>query len=131
MQWELVSENNAELNWTKQLIALRKNHRALRIGNFRAVTANRLLAFERYTDRADETRIVIVNPSPQPVTERILMASSKLMNEDRFVDVLSGDTGKEPLRAAILKVSLPPYGMVVLRPIVEPFDGYTPYKRVQ
>jgi glycosidase len=35
MRWDLMHSDNAELVWMKQLIALRKAHRALRVGDFR------------------------------------------------------------------------------------------------
>ena len=61
MRWDLVSSDNPELVWIKQLIALRKENRALRIGNFRLIEAERILAFERYTERALATLAVIIN----------------------------------------------------------------------
>jgi cyclomaltodextrinase / maltogenic alpha-amylase / neopullulanase len=38
-------------------------HRALRVGDYRPITAQRLLAFERHTDRALDTVVVLANPS--------------------------------------------------------------------
>ena len=54
MRWDLVRADNPDLVWIKQLIALRKENRALRIGNFRLIEAERILAFERYTEQALE-----------------------------------------------------------------------------
>jgi len=80
MRWDLARPGNSALQWTRQLIALRKQHRALRVGNFRLVQASQLLAFERYTDRVQDTVVILFNPSKQAVTERLLVANSKLMN---------------------------------------------------
>ena len=51
MRWDLVTADNPELAWMKRLIALRKAHRALRIGDYRTLESTNLLAFERTTDR--------------------------------------------------------------------------------
>lgn len=51
MRWDLASDGNPEFVWMTKLITLRKQHRALRIGNFRLIDSDRLLAFERYTNR--------------------------------------------------------------------------------
>ena len=61
MRWDLVADAHPALAWTMQLIQVRKQCRALRVGNFRLAEATRLLAFERYTDRAADTVFVIVN----------------------------------------------------------------------
>jgi cyclomaltodextrinase / maltogenic alpha-amylase / neopullulanase len=131
MRWDLALEDNPELVWTKQLIALRKHHRALRIGNFRLVSADKLLAFERYTDRAEETVIVIANPSDREVSESVMVANSKLMSMDGLINVLTNERAKESLRAALIKVRIPPKGFLVLKPNVRAEGGYTAYKRVQ
>ena len=60
--------DNPEFVWIKQLIALRKQHRALLIGNFRLLESERVLAFERYTDRALETVVVLANPADTAIT---------------------------------------------------------------
>ena len=62
MRWELLSEDNPDYIRSKELIQLRKQNRSLRIGNYRNVVSNNLLAFERYTEKALETIIVLANP---------------------------------------------------------------------
>ena len=71
------------------MIALRKENRALRIGNFRLIEAERILAFERYTERALETVVVLANPADAPVTERIMVANANLMDTTPMVHLLS------------------------------------------
>jgi glycosidase len=131
MRWDLVKDDNTDLKWTRQLINLRKQHRALRIGNFRLVTANQLLAFERYTDRIEDSIVVIANPGKNPVTETVLVANSKLMNGSPMVDAL--DAAAKPVRinSSLLTVSVPAGGYMVLKPDTKGAGGYTPYKRVQ
>ena len=60
MRWDRVQANHPELAWVRQLIALRREHRALRVGDFRSVESQRLFAFERHTDRVLETVVVLV-----------------------------------------------------------------------
>jgi len=136
MRWDLVKPDNAVLNWNRRLIALHKDNRALRIGNYRAVTSARLMGFERWTDRAADTVVVLLNPSDQPVTDTVLVANSKLMDGSRMVNLLADKADPATpadvhLSAALMHVTLPAHGFVVLKPDVAPPGGYTNYKRVQ
>jgi glycosidase len=129
MRWDRVDQGHPELTWTKQLVALRKAHRALRVGDYRPITALKLLAFERHTDRALDTIVVIANPSEQPVSESVLVGNSKLMNNWNMVS-LDGQV-KLPIQVGLLHVTLPPGGFLVLKPEASPGGGYSAYKRVQ
>ena len=140
MRWDLVEQGHPALDWTRRLIALRREHRALRVGDFRACTANRLLAFERHTDRAADTIVVVVNPHPEEVTETVLVANSKLMDSSPMIDLLgtftpSGEAGTTAagvkVYASLLHVTVPPFGVMVMKPDVAPPGGYTNYKRVR
>ena len=129
MRWDLVSDANPSYAWTRTLIALRKAQRALRVGDFRLVTSQHLLAFERHTDRARDTVVVVANPGAAPVTETVMMANSKLMNVWMMVDQLTGE--KVPIIAGLLDLTLPPGRVMVLVPELSPGGGYSAYKRVQ
>ena len=129
MRWDLVQGDLAPLVWTKKLVQLHQQHRALRVGNFRTAEATKLLAFERYTDRAADTIIVLANPSPVAVNETVLLTNSKLMDGSMLVDLLGGPAQR--VSSAIMNVSLPPHGVMVLKPNVAPPGGYSNYKRVQ
>lgn len=132
MRWDLVGDDNAALVWTKQLVAMHQEHRALRVGNYRPITSSKLFAFERYTDRAADTVLVLVNPGDDTVTETVMVANSKLMDSTRMVDLLDpGSTEEIRLSAALLQVTLPPKIARVLKPDTAPPGGYTNYKRVQ
>jgi len=136
MRWDLVKPDNAVLDWTRRLIALHKDNRALRIGNYRAITSARLMGFERWTDRAADTVVVLLNPSDQPVTDTVLVANSKLMGGSRMVNLLADKADPATpadvhLSAALMHVTLPAHGYVVLKPDIAPPGGYTNYKRVQ
>ncbi len=132
MRWDLVSDDNAALNWTQQLIALRRQHRALRVGDYRAIEAQRLYAFERRTDRVADTVLVVVNSEDVAVTETLLVADSKLMDSTRMVDLIGHHSGPPvQMWAALMQVTVPPKTALVLKPDVAPPGGYSNYKRVQ
>ncbi len=131
MRWDLVRSSNPALLWTKQLIQLRKDHRALRVGNFRLVTANKLLAFERYTDRVQDTVVVLLNPDKTAVTERVLIANSKLMNGSQLKDLLNPKASPLRVMASMVTVTLPAGAYKVVAPDVAPNGGYSVFKRVQ
>jgi glycosidase len=132
MRWDLVRDDNAALSWTKQLVAMHQQHRALRVGNYRPITSNQLFAFERSTDRAADTVLVLVNPGDETVTETVMVANSKLMDSTRMVDLLDPPSTEEiRMSAALLQVTLPPKTARVLKPDTAPPGGYTNYKRVQ
>jgi glycosidase len=133
MRWDRVEAGYAGVAWTRQLVAMRKAHRALRIGDWRPISASKLLAFERHTDRAGDTVLVVANPGAQEVEEMLLVANSKLMDGSRFIDVLGSLPGEAPrLQAALLTLKLPAHGFAVLRVDASPTpEGYSNYKRVQ
>jgi pullulanase/glycogen debranching enzyme len=128
MRWDLVSPENEVLAWTKALIQLRKTQRALRIGDYRRVLANQLIAFERCTEKVNETVLTLVNPTRQTVTENMMVPDSKLMNGTRFSDLL-GSAQVFTMYSGIIEVTLAPKSAMVLKPHTEPVDGYSPYKR--
>ena len=132
MRWDLVSDDNAALAWTKNLIAMRQHHRALRVGDFRPISSHRLLAFERHTDQVAETVLVVANPGDEAVTETLMVANSKLMDSTEMVNLLAQHPGA-PIRlwASLLQVTVPARTALVLQPQVAPPGGYTNYKRVQ
>ena len=133
MRWDLVRDDHPELIWIRKLIALRQQHRALRVGNFRLVEADRLLAFERYTDRALETVIVLVNPSDTTITERMMIGNAFLMDDTPLVDALapSNTSSVCSIQAAFITVTMQPESVLVLTPREHSLGGYSRYKRVR
>lgn len=132
MRWDLLKADNPELIWMKQLIALRKNHRALRVGDFRLVESEKLFAFERFTDRVLETVVVLANPADHAVTERVMIANAHLMDDTPMVDVLNAD-GKAAgtFGSGFITVTVPPRTALVLQPKERKLGGYSRYKRVK
>jgi cyclomaltodextrinase / maltogenic alpha-amylase / neopullulanase len=130
MRWDRVEQNHPDLAWTKQLIALRKTNRALRVGDFRTAEASgNVIAFERFTDKAGDTVLVLINPAITEVQTTVLVANSKLMDGDNLIDQLSGKTYK--LQGSMVETKLPPQTALVLKPQLTTPDGYSNYKRVQ
>ena len=135
MRWDLVRDDPAAGSpqaWSRQLVQVHKQQRALRVGNFRLAEATRVLAFERYTDRVADSVIVLINPANVAVTETVMLTNSKLMDGTRMIDLV-GPAQAEPLRisASLLHVTLPAQSFRVLKPDTAPPGGYTNYKRVQ
>jgi len=131
MRWDLVASGHPALAWTKKLIALHRSERALRVGNFRPCTSTQLLAFERHTDRAADTVIVVVNPNAHEVHETVLVANSKMMDSSQMIDLLGTCDAEIKLMSSLLHLRVPAHGVMVLKPNVAPPGGYTNYKRVQ
>ncbi|MCU7376365.1 alpha-amylase family glycosyl hydrolase [Paucibacter sp. O1-1] len=110
-----VAAQHPDLAWTRQLTALRKAHRALRVGDFRSAEASgNVLAFERHTDRATDTVLVIANPGKTAIDTTVMVANSKLMDGDNLVDQLSGQVVNP--QAGMVMASLPPQTVWVLKP---------------
>lgn len=136
MRWDLVGDANPETVWMRRLIDMRRAHRALRVGDFRRVESARLLAFERHTDRALDTIIVVANPSDQPVRDRLMVANWALMDDTPLQDVLglvpaTPDAPPPTLGAGFVTVDVPARGVLVLRPVPRELGGYNRYKRVR
>jgi glycosidase len=130
MRWDRVAANHPDLAWTKRLVALRKAHRALRVGEFRTAEASgNVIAFERHTDRAGDTVLVLINPALTDVATKVLVTNSKLMDGDNLIDQLGGGTVK--LQGAMVEATLPAQSALVLKPRLTTADGYSNYKRVQ
>jgi cyclomaltodextrinase / maltogenic alpha-amylase / neopullulanase len=131
MRWDRVRDGDAALEWTRRLVQLHRQQRALRIGDFRPAVAKHLFAFERRTDRVADTVIVIVNAAPTPVGETVMLPDSRLMDGTRLIDLLGTHAGA-PLRIAssLLEVALPAHSCVVLQPDTAAQGGYSNSKRV-
>jgi glycosidase len=132
MRWDLVRDDNPELQWMQRLIGLRKAHRALRVGDFRLAESQRLLAFERHTDKALDTCIVVANPGDSAVRETLLVANASLMDDTPLVDLL-GPPGAAPITnfgAGVVRIEVPARTLMVLKPAPKALGGYNRYKRV-
>lgn len=131
MRWDLVSDDNEDYVFARQLLDLRARtnprSRSLRVGDFRLLDSDKLLAFMRRTDRVAETCIVIANPTNKRVTEFLQIRESKLLGS--LVDVF---TGKEIGQMAnTVRVTIPAQTTYVLFPKIDEGIEYSPYMRVR
>jgi glycosidase len=132
MRWDLLKADNPELMWMKQLVALRKSHRALRIGDFRLLESEKLFAFERYTDRALETVVVLANPTDHAITERVMIANAHMMDGTPLVDGFNPESKAiTTIGSGFTTVTVPPGTALVLQPKERNLGGYSRYKRVK
>lgn len=129
MAWDRVAANHPELVWTRQLIGVRRQARALRVGDYRSLEASRLIAFQRHTDRARDAVYVLINPGTETIKETLLVPDSKAMDGTRLVDAFG--QGEFRIQSALLQVELPPQSFRVLTPVLGTPEGYNNYKRVQ
>jgi glycosidase len=128
MRWDLVDEGHGEHAWVARLTRLRKAARALRIGEFRRLDAQRLLAFTRHTDRIADFVLVVANATDEPVTETLATRESKLVNGEPLIDALTGVRVGQG--AGLMRVTVPPRTAMILRPDAAPRRDYDPHKRV-
>jgi hypothetical protein len=116
----------------KKLVALRKQHRALRVGDFRLIESEKLFAFERHTDRVLETVLVFSNPTDQAVTERVMVAHAELMDDTPLHDLFKPQAqAAATFGSGFVTVTVPPKTTLVLQPKEKNLGGYSRYKRVK
>jgi glycosidase len=132
MRWDLVASGHPEMSWTRQLIMLRKQQRALRIGDYRTAVGTQLLAFERHTDRAADTVLVLANPGDRPVSEFVQWRNGAMMDNVALRDLLPVPAGTPALRVSsgFVQATVPPRSARVLAPDLSPEGGYSVFKRV-
>ena len=128
MRWDLLSPENPWLRLTHTLTGLRKEHPALRVGDLRWFDTEKLIGFERRTDLAAQSVVVLANPSDTEVTELVQLVDSKLLHT--LVDALGSGAELAPIQG-MLEVRLAPWAVLVLVPRTSEPGGYQPYKRVQ
>lgn len=130
MRWDRVEAGHPDLAWTRQLIGVRKASRALRVGDFRTLEASgNVIAYERHTDRAGDSVLVLVNPATEAVDTTVLVTNSKLMDGDNLVDQLSGQVVN--LQASMIMTRMPAQTAWLLKPQLVTPGGYSNFKRVQ
>ena len=130
MLWERAGDHNAELAWTRWLVDLRRSSRALRVGDFRLLDSERLMAFLRLTDRVEETMVVLANPSRREVSEVLALRDSRVMNRGGLTEhVPSGRGRRLTTDAGLLHARVPGRSCMVLSPEVRRGDNYSPYLR--
>merc|ERR1719253_1660505 len=89
MTWDKVTADNEILNHTRWLVESRRYIRALRIGDFHVLKANKLFAFTRRTDRVADSVIVLVNPHHEAVEEMVGVPDENLLEYTEFRDIFT------------------------------------------
>jgi cyclomaltodextrinase len=130
MDWELAASGAApEMKLTRDLLALRNTHRALQVGDFVRIPADRLLAFSRITDSVADTVVVVANPANEPVTELLTTRDGFIQDVSPVRDALSGETVE--VSAGLMTVTVPPKTVRVFVPVLgAKGPNYYRYKRI-
>lgn len=130
MRWDRVAAGHPQLAWTRRLAALRREHRALRVGDFRTFEAQRLFVFQRHTDHAREGVVVAVNAADHEITELVMVTDPMLMDGSHLVDLLD-QAPPASVQGMLMKVTVPAHTALVLQHRAVRTDGYDTYKRVR
>jgi glycosidase len=130
MNWQAVEKGNAYSKLHQQLIQLRKQYRALRIGDIKFLESDQLIAYIRTTDRYDEVVVIVVNPTHQPVQEMIMITDPLLKSHNKFINLLTGEVVTTSY-GILLPITIPAKSSYILKPDLSPIHGYTPYKNIQ
>jgi glycosidase len=130
MNWQVVEKGNAYSKLHQQLIQLRKQYRALRIGDIKLLESDQLIAYIRTTDRYDEVVVVIVNPTDKPIQEMIMISDPLLKSHNKFIHLLTGEVIMTSY-GVLLPITIPAKSSYILKPDLSPTDGYSPYKNIQ
>ncbi len=128
MKWDVLTDKNDDWLYSQKLTEMRKQVRALRIGDFRALSGNKGLAFLRTTERPLEAAIVLANPTAEPITESWVVPDPTLMGYTLMKDAFSGQTAR--VQAGTLRMTIPP--MTVFAMVID--DEAVPrgqYKRMK
>ena len=129
MLWDAANDSNPELQWIRKLTALRKSARALRIGDFRLLDSDRLLAFQRTTERYSDSVYVLANLTENPVREGVSLRDGRMMSGARLRDSLS--EAQLSISSGRVEAEVPPMTVRVLKPVAPRGPEYTPFKRVR
>eukprot|EP00927_Polykrikos_kofoidii_P024207 TRINITY_DN22068_c0_g1_i2.p1 TRINITY_DN22068_c0_g1~~TRINITY_DN22068_c0_g1_i2.p1 ORF type:complete len:665 (-),score=124.04 TRINITY_DN22068_c0_g1_i2:477-2213(-) len=135
MAWELVGDENATFCHTSRLVRLRQRQRALRIGDYVALHSQRLLAFARTTDRAQETVIVLANPTKELVAEMLAVPVHTILGHTSFRDAVADESQETVAEVRVLGgtifLEVPPETVRVLEMVNESeFHSGAQYKRM-
>lgn len=131
MRWDLADNENGneELALVRKLAQLRKEAPALEIGGFRLLDSEDLLAFLRYTDKARQSVVVVVNPSLHEVKATIPVRDSRFMDSGPLECLLSGQ--QTPVHCGMLELTIPGLEARVFRTTDQGKGaGYSMLKRV-
>ena len=125
--WDKLTDDNPYYSFHQSLIALRKDNRALRIGNYRHIISQSIISFLRLTDVLEETLIILVNPSSMDVKETLMIPDFKLRGHLSFYDLISKVKIVESF-GIFIHLTIPAFTTYILKPDLKVVDGYSPTK---
>lgn len=127
MRWDLANDQNEELAWIQKLTKFRKEHRAIRVGDFRSIETDRLMGFTRYTDKIRDLVVVLTNPTNQEVTETISPRAGRIQSWGELKDFLTGKSFR--CINGLCEIKMKPKSIYILTPVTDQ-KGYEPYERI-
>lgn len=116
MRWDLLKSPNADYDWIKALIKIRKSSPALRHGDFRLLATKNIFGFARITDRVRDGAVVLVNPTGKEQTEVTSIRFGKVMSWGDLQDQVS----KQRVQSVngIIEVKMRPRSVMILTPVI-------------
>ena len=130
MNWQLIEKGNIYSKLHSKLIELRKQHRALRIGDIQFLASDHLIAYLRTTEVFDEGIVVVINPSDKPIQEMIMITDPLLKSHNKFLNLLTGEVVTTS-QGILLPIHIPAKTSYVLKPDLSPVHGYSAYKNIK
>lgn len=128
MAWDKANSKNAEFRRLNELVELRARFPALKNGSVRYLPAEKLLAFVRYSDKTEDTVIVVANPSNEEQQDVVAPLTPWILNYTGMEDQLS--KYKTQMLSGLMHVSVPAKGVRVLVPMPKNHGTYNPLKRL-
>lgn len=129
MPWDKLNDSNDEYKFYREILMIRKSHRALRVGDYRKLSSRSLVAFERVTDKVGETVVVLANPTDHAVKEVINLRDGRFMNGTGFRDLRNGNGYF--MGFGLLHANVPAHSFQYLSPDLGDANVYSPYKRMK
>ena len=126
MEWDESRWDRAALEDTRTLARLRREHRALREGDYLPLPQPghpRVIAFARTTERPAELVLCVANASPEPVEARVFAPYSFLLDALPLEDLL-GAAPPSRVAAGSFPVTLPAWSMALYVPRDGTIPGY-------
>lgn len=131
MAWDVSRWDLAMLEHVKLLAALRRQHRALVVGEHLAMPqpgAPELLVFARVTDSPEDLVLVVANGSSRAISARVFTPCSFLFDHLPMRDVLGRSADRE-VAAGRIDVELEPFQVALLVPDDTRIPGYRFFRR--
>lgn len=129
MRWDLVYDENPDYKHTRTMLKIHAENPALRIGNFRLLASEQILAYLRKTDDPTETMIVLINPHATEQEIMVAIRDSRLMDAAPLECLLTGQ--KLSMLSGFLRTTVSARQAMIFRTADRRQNkGYSMFKRV-